>query len=157
MQTIQPYLDASFRRTCFGGRPGHDRFHALAWAEMLATTGNRWVWIVQDVKNAFPSVPRGRLEDVLHRRLPNENLVSLILKLADNGRSRGIPQGAPASPLLLNLYLDYVLDRPWERQHPDLPLLRWIDDLLILTSDRDRQSQPSTHPRISPDTHPPRK
>jgi hypothetical protein len=33
---------------------------------------------------------------------------------------------------MLNLYLHHALDRPWRRKHPDLPLFRYADDLLVL-------------------------
>jgi hypothetical protein len=37
-----------------------------------------------------------------------------------------------AAMALTNLYLDHFLDRPWRRDHPDLSLLRFVDDLLVL-------------------------
>jgi len=123
LQTIQPFLNPGFDPNSFGSRPGRDRRHALARAEAIAASGNRWVLIVQDVKDAFPSVPRGRLQDILRRKLP-EDLVQLIMQLADNNKTRGIPQGQPLGPLLLNVYLDHFLDQPWRRLHPSIPIIR---------------------------------
>ena len=42
---------------------------------------------------------------------------------------------------MLNIYLDHVLDQPWRTQHPDVPLLRYADDLLLLC----RDSQEAEH------------
>lgn len=36
------------------------------------------------------------------------------------------------SPLLLNLYLDHVLDRKWQRSYGHIPLIRYADDILLL-------------------------
>lgn len=132
LQIIQPLLDPGFDDYSFGFRPGKDRQHALAMAEMLTFQEGRTTWIVQDLKNAFDRVPRQRLLDVLRRRLPNERLTELIETVTDNGTKRGLLQGAPLSPLLLNLFLDHFLDKPWKKVLPGLPLLRTADDLLIL-------------------------
>jgi hypothetical protein len=43
--------------------------------------------------------------------------------------------------LLLNTYLDHVLDKPWKRIHADTPLVRVADDLLILCTDRKQASE----------------
>ena len=43
IQTIQPYLDVFLDDNCLGYRPGSDTIKALAQAEQLAVTGNRWV------------------------------------------------------------------------------------------------------------------
>ena len=32
---------------------------------------------------------------------------------------------------MVNYYLDHFLDRVWRKRHPDLPLLRMVDDLLV--------------------------
>jgi hypothetical protein len=54
---------------------------------------------------------------------------------------KGIRQGGNLSPLLLNLYLHHLLDRRWQRQHPDMALLRWADDLLVLCRTQEQAQQ----------------
>jgi hypothetical protein len=44
---------------------------------------------------------------------------------------KGIAQGSALSPWLLSVYLDHHLDGPWRAQSSD-PLLRYVDDLLLL-------------------------
>ncbi len=61
---------------------------------------------------------------------------SLAASPADQQKAKGILQGGPLSPLLLNTCLDWFLDRRWKRTHPDTPLIRVADDLLILCRDR---------------------
>jgi ribonuclease HI len=143
VQATQPYLEQTLDQNMFGGRPGKSRLHALAKAISLAKQGSRWVWVLQDVKNAFPSVPRGRLHDVLNHRLPNEKLTELEMLLLDNGKPKGIPQGQPLSPTAFNCYLDHFLCKPWRKKHPNWPLLAWLDDLLVLV--RNKEEAESAH------------
>jgi len=140
---VGPLLDASFDPNSFGGRPGRERMHALAAAERLANAG-RLVWLVEDLENAFDAVPQQRLLDVLGLRLPvvdnketrrilgeHETLHGLLRKLILTGEGIGLPETVSSSPLFLNVYIDDVLDRRWRRKHVELPLLRFLDQLLI--------------------------
>lgn len=132
IQVIQPVVDPGFEDFSYGFRPGRDRLHALAHAEALTTSEGRMVWVVEDLKDAFDRVPRNRLLDVVRKKIPDERMVQLIGLVIHNGTKRGLYQGGPLSPLLLNLYLDRFLDKVWKERYPDLPLLRTADDLLVL-------------------------
>ena len=136
VQTIQPFLDPMFDDDSFGFRPGKDRLDALARAEQLTCGDGLWVWISEDIKNAFDQVPLSRLLDVAKRVLPDEGIVRLIERMIGTGSKRGLRQGGPLSPMLLNLYLHHHLDRPWRKHHADVPLIRVADDLLLLCRDR---------------------
>ena len=131
VQIVQPLYDPTFDDNSFGFRPGRGRQLALARALKLAKEQDRHVWLVADLEAAFDRVPHNRLLDVLRKRL-HENVVQLIHHIIHNKSGRGLPQGSPLSPLLLNVYLDHFLDTRWRKLHPDLPLLRYADDLLIL-------------------------
>lgn len=131
VQIIQPLLDLLMDDRSYGYRPGRDRRHALAEALVVADGRDLKVWVVEDIKDAFDKVPLNRLLDVLRLRLPDD-VVRLIETATNTGSKRGIRQGSPLSPLLLNLYLDHFLDKVWARWNPDVPLLRTADDLLIL-------------------------
>lgn len=148
VQVVQPFLDPRFAPTSYGYRPGRGREHALAHAEAIAERNSSWCWAPDDVKDAFDHVPKGRLIDVVRASLAADDIVELIrIVVADGDATRGIPQGSSLSPLLLNAYLDRVLDRPWARYEPATPLIRVADDVLILA--RDGDTARAAHERLA--------
>ena len=130
VQIIQPILAPGFDPSSFGFRPGVSRMHALATAEMHVTSARLTCWIVDDGRDAFDQISRNRLLDVLKMTLP-DNVTGLIELVMTTDSKRGVRQGSPLSPLLLNVYLDHFLDQPWRRRHPGEPLIRSADDILI--------------------------
>lgn len=134
---LQPLLDPKFDPRSFGFRPLRDpTMRALVYVERLASSEGRWAWAKCDIAQAFDRVPHGRLLDAIDRRLPCPQLRSLLEAMIANRANRGLRQGSPLSPLLLNLYLDHYLDKPWRELHPDLPLVRYGDDLILLGKNR---------------------
>ena len=141
---VQPFLDPTFAPASFGYRPGMGRENALAYAEAMAEMTGSWVWVLEDVKDAFDNVPLGRLLDIVRKRLAAEDIVELIRVVAGSARRPGgSRQGSSLSPLLLNTYLDHLLDRPWAKRQPATPLIRVADDLLVLARDGDGARKPT--------------
>ena len=71
VQAVEAYLDATFEESSYGFRPGssRSRLQALATAEALAIREDAWRWLTVDIRDAFGSVPRSRLLDILRPRL----------------------------------------------------------------------------------------
>jgi len=136
VQAIQPFVDQMLDANSMGFRPKRSCHKALAKAEKLAVGQVRWFWVAEDLKDAFPSVPQNRLLDVIQLYTPNPELVRLIETVIRTDSGRGLRQGGNLSPFLLNLYLDHHLDRPWRHRHPDIPLIRYADDILLLCRSR---------------------
>ena len=67
----------------------------------------------------------------MRKLLPADDLIGLLERVLAPGTLPGLRQGGPLSPLMLNVYLNHVLDRPWRRDQPGLPLIRVADDLLV--------------------------
>jgi hypothetical protein len=135
VQILQPLLDPHFRSYSFGYRPGRSVQQALATAESLAQRYDRWNWVSHDVKDAFTHVPLPRLMDILRMRFRDERLVKFLATCLTSMHP-GLRQGGPLSPLLLNVYLDHFLDRVWRKRFPQIPLIRFADDILLLCADR---------------------
>ncbi|MEQ8856820.1 reverse transcriptase domain-containing protein [Gimesia sp.] len=134
-EILQPLLAPQFGKTILGFRPGHDRIDALALAQKMMVEVSSFVLITEDIKDAFDNVPRKRLMQIVDKDVPSPELVELISKFVrlDN-RKKGIPQGAPLSPLLLNLYLYHDVVRRW-KQKPglaDTKIICYADDILLI-------------------------
>ena len=89
------------------------------------------MWLTEDVSDAFCHVPVSRLLQVVKKLLPADDLIVFLERVLAEGELPGLRQGGPLSPLMLNVYLNHALDRPWRRDQPGLPLIRMADDLLI--------------------------
>jgi hypothetical protein len=134
---LQPIFDPGFDDRSFGFRPGRSVHEALAQAESLSVLDRRRVWLAEDLQDAFLHVPLKRLLQVVAKALPDEALGDLLERVLAGNKLPGLRQGGPLSPLLLNVYLDHVLDRPWRRDGSRPPLIRVADDLLVLCRTED--------------------
>jgi hypothetical protein len=128
---LSPILDLGFSRYSMGARPGCSVHLALALAERLYGAGFTH-WVACDLRDAYGTVPRRRLGDILRKRLHGSPVVPLVNEVLGTGRKVGFPQGISVSPLMLNLYLDHFLDHWWAKKFPGTVLIRYLDDLLVL-------------------------
>jgi hypothetical protein len=132
VQTIRPLFEREFLEYSMGGRPNRCPRKALEYAQTIMRTREYGVWLVFDVRRAFDNIPRSQLFEVMRKRLRNSEICDLIERLVEvKGSKRGIRQGSSISPLLMNLYADHFFDKWWLQQHPDLPMIRYIDDIAI--------------------------
>lgn len=139
VQIVQPMLDPLFDCNSFGFRPQLCPLQAIARADALASRHGMWIWVIDDIRDAFDHVPHARLLDVIEKALPDPEprFIELIHKVIANPSKTGLRQGGSLSPLLLNLYLHHFLDRKWRKEFPEIPLIRFADDVLLLCRTRD--------------------
>ena len=135
VQILQPLVDPRFDPRSFGSRPKKGHLHALALAQAIARAEDRFLWVAEDVRDAFDNVPLNRLLDPVRTFVPNDDFLGLVRCVIANPTMTGLRQGGSLSPLLLNIYLHHFLDRVWRQRHPGIPLIRVVDDILLLCRD----------------------
>ncbi len=129
------------------GRSGHTALHRLREGMMA-----HWAkYVVEvDVSGFFDHVNHEWLRRFLRHRVNDGGLIRLINKwlragVMENGvvtrTAEGTPQGGPASPVLANIYLHYVLDLWFERRFKKTcrkwaALTRFADDFVAAFSDQ---------------------
>jgi RNA-directed DNA polymerase len=137
LQTLQERMDAKMSAHSYGYRPGRNAHQAIRQAQALVRQGKRWVVDI-DLKDFFNQIDH----DILMREVGKEVVDRRLLKLIaqylraptrdaqgqQRKRSKGVPQGAPLSPLLSNVYLD-LLDQELERR--EVSFVRYADDIAI--------------------------
>jgi hypothetical protein len=104
---------------------------ALAYAARQVITEDHMIWITEDLRNAFDEIPRERLRQILRHFVPNDEFCCFVERLAARPARRGILQGSPLSPPLLDLYLSHLLHRNWRRAAGHPTLISYVDDLWI--------------------------
>ncbi len=130
LQALMPALDARMAEESFAYRPGRSVAQALAIARSAIEAGYAWI-VDADIEQFFDSVPHKPLIRELAIWLDDCRLLGLIgLWLrAFAPAGRGLPQGAPLSPLLANLYL-HPLDRILAAA--GIRGVRYADDFVLL-------------------------
>jgi len=127
---LEPVVEREFSPFSFGFRQRQGPMHALATLLAFARAKRRWFWVSADIEKAFDRVPFARLLDACRVHFPDD-VIRFIDRIAYTGKKRGERQGSPASPFLFNIFADQFLDLPWHRKQIDVPLFRYVDDLLV--------------------------
>ena len=137
---IEPIFEADFEDVSFGFRPKRSGQKAAWEVRNLLNCGYTEV-IETDIEDCFGSIPHKELLDMVAKRVVDGKilwLIKLFLKAGVmDGKDRwvddkGTPQGGVISPLLANIYLN-SLDKGWKPLNQRARLIRYADDLVIMT------------------------
>lgn len=148
---LEPIFEQQFMDCSYGFRNERSAHQALrAVYQGIMKRGGRWVLDV-DIRKYFDSIPFAKLRAILDRRVTDGVVRKMIDKwlkagVLDEGQlyypETGTPQGGVISPLLSNIYLDWVLDH-WfaEEVQPRLrgasTLVRYCDDFVMMFAYKD--------------------
>src|SRR5262249_53553751 len=132
---ITPILEVEFEDVSFGYRRGRSVEQALFKVRQYRDEGYQWV-VDADLDAFFDNVDWSLLLARSRQSIADPDILQLIelwlrTDVRDGARvitpTRGIPQGAPISPVLANLYLDRFDE---EMTRHGYKLVRFADDFL---------------------------
>lgn len=148
---LAPIFEADLPPEQYGYRPGRSGLDAIREVHALVNSGHVEV-VDADLSGYFDSIPHAELMKSVARRISDRHVLSLIKQWLEapveeddrrgrkrrstdaKDRGRGIPQGAPLSPLLSNLYMRrFVLG--WKKlghaRRLKAQIVNYADDLVI--------------------------
>lgn len=137
LNLIAPLLEAEFEACSFAYRKGRSVQQALLQIEQLRDDGYQYV-VDADITSYFDNVDHALLLQRLSTLIPDNDLLTVIRlwltpRLYDGVQftraDKGLPQGAPLSPLFANLYLDTFDEQMMSAGYK---LIRFADDFLVL-------------------------
>lgn len=144
---IEPIFEADFKDSSYAYRPNRSAKQASLEVRKFLNYGCTNV-IDIDIKGFFDNIDHDILMELVMERISDPYVIKLIREWLRAGvvygetktnPTLGTPQGGVISPLLANIYLNFI-DRNWEKmgmgniQTFDAHLIHYADDYIILTS-----------------------
>ena len=136
---LEPSIDPQFHDSSFGYRPGRSQHGAL---DRVLGNCRKMDWLIDlDIKAFFDEIDHAMLMLALERHTTEKWVLMYVRRwlcapmekldgtLVD--RKMGTPQGGVISPLLANLFLHYAFDMWMQKFHPELPFVRYADDIVV--------------------------
>jgi len=145
---IEPIFEADFQDNSYGFRPKRNAHQAMEDVSNQLFKGKTDV-IDADISKYFDTIPHDRLMQMVAKRIVDKQILKLIKmwlkapiveereggKKEYKGNEKGTPQGGVISPLLANIYLNF-LDTFWAvkkvQEKLGARLVRYADDCVIL-------------------------
>ncbi len=137
---LEPIFETKFQDCSYGFRPGRSTTQALEKIRVTVNRGFNHV-LDADIRDFFGNIDHSVLLSLMARKITDRRVLKLVrqwleAKVMEDGREEtklsGTPQGGVISPLLSNIYLDF-LDGAWSKRCADLGVfVRYCDDFVVL-------------------------
>jgi RNA-directed DNA polymerase len=137
---IEPIFETDFQDCSYGFRPKRSQHQAIKHIRRAVNKGVYWVVDI-DIAGYFDNINHEKLMKLVEQRISDKRVLKLIRQWLKAGFVKddqfyetdlGSPQGGVISPLLSNIFLNY-LDTIWVKKFAEEgTLVRYADDLVIL-------------------------
>jgi group II intron reverse transcriptase/maturase len=137
---LEPIFEVGFKDCSYGFRPKRSTTQALEKIRVEVNRGANHV-LDADIRDFFGNIDHKTMLSLVARKISDRRALKLVkqwleAKVMEDGcettKLSGTPQGGVISPLLSNIYLDF-LDGVWSKRCADLGVLvRYCDDFVVL-------------------------
>ena len=142
---LENIYEPRFKGMSYGFRPKTRAHDALDAVYLAITTKNVNYILDADIVGCFDNINRNILLEILKDNIGDKRILALIKRLMDAGvldkgelkiLEDGVVQGSTLSPLLANVFLDYVIDKfiIWWRSifaKGEVYYVRYADDYIL--------------------------
>lgn len=139
---LEGIFEADFKDFSYGFRPKRSAHDALRKILTTINQEQQVYWVVDvDIRGYFDNISHEKLMALIEQRVNDRKVLKLLRGWLTAGVMKegeyyvsdlGSPQGGVISPLLANIYLNY-LDAIWEKSYGELgTMVRYADDLVVL-------------------------
>ncbi|PJZ23958.1 hypothetical protein CH352_00880 [Leptospira hartskeerlii] len=143
---LEPIYEPEFLSNSFAYRPGKSPQKAFEWLSEGLKSGDYKYCIKIDIKKYFDSIDHEPLLRILEEKVKSPEILSYIEEFLKSSKlekyqfienSRGTPQGSVLGPLLSNIYLHEILDKPVKDNFPEILFVRFADDIIFFSKSKE--------------------
>jgi hypothetical protein len=140
LNVLEPVFMAHFSAHAFGSIKGRGTTNMMKYVAKAFSDHPNATFFQMDVRKYYEHIDMTQLKTDILAAIPDLKVQDFLFRLVDSYEGPGIPIGAPLSQFHANLYLTYI-DRQLEQHHSVLDFARNMDDIIIITPDKNAAQQ----------------